>query len=79
MPTNGNSWWATPRVFDRLLEPVVNRALPPPPDAVLQAIMEDGYSLLEARAEAAADSQAQSEIQRRLLSQQSAAATDAED
>ena len=68
-----------PACFDRLLEPVVNRALPPPPDAVLAAIMEDGYTLLEARAEAAADSQAQSEILRRLLTQQSAAASDAED
>ena len=68
-----------PSCFDRLLEPVVNRSLPPPPDAVLAAIMEDGYSLLEARAEAAADSQAQSEIQRRLLTQQSAAASDTED
>ena len=68
-----------PACFDRLLEPVVNRALPPPPDPVLAAIMEDGYSLLETRAEAAADSQAQYEIQRRLLTQQSAAASDTED
>lgn len=67
-----------PACFDRLLEPVVNRALPPPPDAVLAAIMEDGYSLLETRAEAAADSLAQSEIQRRLLTHQSAGAFDAQ-
>ena len=66
-----------PTFFDRLLEPVVNRAMPPPPDAVLTAIMEDGYALLEARAEAAADCLAQAEIQRRLLEQQSAGASDA--
>ena len=63
-----------PACFDRLLEPVVNRALPPPPDAVLAAIMEDGYSLLEARSEAVAESQAQSKIRRRLLTQQRAGA-----
>ncbi len=68
-----------PACFDRLLEPVVNRAMPSPPDAILATIMEDGYSVLEARAEAAAESLAQSEIQRRLLTYQSAAATDAED
>ena len=66
-----------PGCFDRLLEPVVNRAMPPPPDAVLTAIMEDGFALLEARAEAAADCLAQAEIQRRLLEQQSAGASDA--
>jgi hypothetical protein len=60
--------------FDRILEPVVNRALPPPPDEVLAAIMEEGYSLLEDRAEAAADRLAQSRIRRRLLSQQGAGA-----
>ncbi len=59
-----------PAFFDRLLEPVVNRDMPPPPDAVLTAIMEDGYALLEARAEAAADRQARAEIQRRLLAQE---------
>ena len=58
-----------PAFFDRLLEPVVNRDMPPPPDAVLTAIMEDGYALLDARAEAAADRQARAEIQRRLLEQ----------
>ena len=67
-----------PACFDRLLEPVVNRALPPPPDAVLAAIMEDGYSLLEARSEAVAESQAQSKIRRRLLTQQRAGAFDAQ-
>ena len=68
-----------PACFDRLLEPVVNRSLPPPPDAVLAAIMEDGFALLEARDEAATGSLAQAEIWRRLLAQQSAAASDAED
>ncbi len=68
-----------PACFDQLLEPVVNRPQPPPPDAVLAAIMEDGYSLLETRAEVTADSQAQSEIQRRLLTHQAAAGPDAED
>ncbi len=66
-----------PACFDRLLEPVVNRAMPPPPDAVLTAILEDGYALLEARAEAATDGIARSEIQRRLLAQQSAVGSDA--
>ncbi len=57
-----------PAFFDRLLEPVVNRDMPPPPDGVLTAIMEDGYALLEARVEAAAASAAQADITRRLLS-----------
>ena len=57
-----------PAFFDRLLEPVVNRNMPPPPDWVLTAIMEDGCALLEARAEAAAASAAQADITRRLLS-----------
>lgn len=56
-----------PAFFDRLLEPVVNRDMPPPPDAVLAAIIEDGYALMDTRAEAAAAGQAQAEIQRRLL------------
>ncbi len=67
-----------PACFDRMLEPVVNRALPPPPDAVLTAIMEDGYVLMEAWAEAAADCLAQAEILRRLLAQPSAGVTDAQ-
>ena len=67
-----------PACFDRLLEPVVNRAMPPPPDAVLTAILEDGYALLEARAEAATDGIARAEIQRRLLAQQSAVGSDAQ-
>ena len=67
-----------PGCFDRLLEPVVNRAMPPPPDAVLAAIMEDGYALLEARTEAATDCIARAEIQRRLLAQQSAVGSDAQ-
>lgn len=58
-----------PSFFDRLLEPVVNRAMPPPPQDILTAIIEDGYALLDARAEAAAASLAQSEIRRRLLEQ----------
>lgn len=62
--------------FDRLLEPVVNRAMPAPPQEILTAILEDGYALLETRAEAAAASVAQAEIQRRLLEQQSAGAFD---
>lgn len=66
-----------PACFDRLLEPVVNRAMPPPPDAVLTAIMEDGFALLESRAEVAADRLAQAEIQRRLLEQPPAGASDA--
>ena len=59
-----------PAFFDRLLEPVVNRDMPPPPEEILTAIMEDGYALLDARAEAAAASVAQAEIQRRLLDQE---------
>ena len=58
-----------PASFDRLLEPVVNRVAPPPPEATLAAIMEDGYALLEARAEAAAECRARDEIVRRLLAQ----------
>lgn len=65
-----------PACFDRLLEPVVNRAMPPPPDAVLTAILEDGFALLEARDEAAADRLVQAEMQRHLLEQQSAGASD---
>ena len=65
-----------PAFFDSLLEPVVNRAVPTPPPEILTAIMEDGYALLETRAEAAAASVAQAEIQRRLLEQQSAGAFD---
>ena len=42
------------------------------------AIMEDGYSLLEARSEAVAESQAQSKIRRRLLTRQRAGAFDAQ-
>ena len=63
--------------FDRLLEPAVNRAMPPPPDEILSAIMEDGYALLESRAEALAASEAQTEIQRRLLELQPPGASDA--
>ena len=66
-----------PLFFDWLLEPVVNRAMPPPPKEILTAIIEDGYALLDAQAEAAAASLAQSEIRRRLLEQQSAGAFDA--
>ena len=66
-----------PAFFDRLLEPVVNRVVPAPPQDILTAIIEDGYALLETRAEAAAASVAQAEIQRRLLGQQSAGAFDA--
>ena len=62
-----------PAFFDRLLEPVVNRDMPPPPDGVFTAIMEDGYALLEARAEADADYRAQADITRRLLSQPASA------
>ena len=66
-----------PAVFDRLLEPVVNRAMPPPPDEVLAAIMEDGFARLEARDEAAAADAAQAGIRRRLLEPQAAGAFDA--
>ena len=59
-----------PAFFDSLLEPVVNRVMPSPPEEILMAIMEDGYALLDARAEAAADRQARTEIQRRLLAQE---------
>ena len=65
-----------PAFFDRLLEPVVNRVIPAPPQDILTAIMEDGYALLETRAEASAASVAQAEIQRRLLEQPSAGAFD---
>ena len=58
-----------PACFDRLLEPVLNRVAPPPPDATLAAIIEDGYALLDARAAAAADCRAQDEILRRLRRQ----------
>ncbi len=59
-----------PAFFDRLLEPVVNRDMPPPPDAVLTAIIDDGYVLMDTRAAAAADRRARAEIQRRLLAQE---------
>ena len=52
--------------FDRLLEPVLNRVAPPPPDATLTAIIEDGYALLEARDAAAAARRAGEAIVRRL-------------
>lgn len=55
-----------PRYCDRLLEPVVNRVAPPPPEATLAAIMEDGYAVLEAADEAAAERRARAEIERRL-------------
>ena len=58
-----------PACFDRLLEPVLNRVAPPPPDSTLAAIIEDGYALLDARAAAAADCRAQDEILRRLRPQ----------
>ena len=61
-----------PAFFDSLLEPVVNRVIPAPPQEILTAIMEDGYALLETRAEAAAAEAAQAEIRRRLFEQESA-------
>ena len=61
-----------PAFFDSLLEPVVNRVVPAPPQEILTAIMEDGYAWLETRAEAAAAEAAQAEIRRRLFERESA-------
>ena len=50
--------------FNRILEPVVNRA--PAPEELLPAIIEDGYAYTEAQAESAREGQVQARIARQV-------------